>query len=77
MASVRSRLLQKPVVKRGSLSTLGWASLMRQVIARAETVGDRRVAGLKAALQGGESEALLRKLGIICENDVAREFPDP
>lgn len=53
-----------------------WTLLMRKAIERAETMQDRRLPGLRKALVDGKTEAHLRMLGIICEGDLFREFPD-
>lgn len=74
----RTRILHKPKdgPKRGAMSPVGWDALMRKVIARAEETEDRRLEGLKKACEEGRSEAFLRRMGIICEVDIVREFPD-
>jgi hypothetical protein len=76
---MRTRLLNKPKdgPKRGALSPMGWEMLMQKAIQRAEASQDRRLDGLKRAMKDGKSESFLRKLGIICEVDLLREFPDP
>lgn len=48
---------------------------MQLVIRRAEQSQDRRLLGLRAALADGKTETALRRLGIIHEIDVEREFP--
>ena len=63
--------------KRKGLSPVGWVALMRLTIARAEATGDKRLEGLRWALQEGKSEMFLRKLGVISEADIPREFPSP
>lgn len=73
----RVKQLNKPPPKRGTLSILGWDQLMRRTLAAAEARGDKRQEGLRKALREGKSEKLLRKLGIICEADIQREFPNP
>lgn len=52
-----------------------WKQLLTKAIARAESAGDRRAVGLKQALINGEAERHLRRLGIIHEVDLTREFP--
>lgn len=54
-----------------------WDNLMRKVQARAALVQDRRLQGLQGVISRGETARFLRRLGIICENDILREFPDP
>lgn len=53
-----------------------WKNLIQSAIDRAEKTNDRRVAGLKRALVSGNIEMHLRKLGIVCTEDLNREFPD-
>ena len=53
-----------------------WDHLMRRVIARATEQKDRRLAGLQGVISKGQTSKFLRKLGIICDNDILREFPD-
>jgi hypothetical protein len=53
-----------------------WQRLLQQAIRRAEQLGDRRLPGLRVALGKGESEQALRRLGIIHDGDILREFPD-
>jgi ABC-type microcin C transport system permease subunit YejE len=55
----------------------GWVKLAQLAIARAEKIKDRRLEGLRASLTNGKAERTLRQLGIICEADVDREFPNP
>ena len=52
-----------------------WTQLMRQTIQRADKLGDRRTQGLRKALADGKAEAHLRRMGVICETDLHREFP--
>jgi len=54
-----------------------WDNLMRRVIARAAQVQDRRLQGLQGVISSGETSKFLKRMGIICENDILREFPDP
>jgi hypothetical protein len=54
-----------------------WDNLMRKVMARAAEVQDRRLQGLQGVISRGETAKFLKRLGIICENDILREFPDP
>lgn len=52
-----------------------WEKLMRVVIAKAEEQGDRRIHGLRKALVDGQSERVLRMMGIIHHGDLPRVFP--
>ena len=54
-----------------------WQRLLKLVIQRAEELGDRRLPGLRRALADGISESTLRRLGIIHQGDILREFPNP
>ena len=73
--AARMRPSPKPNVKVAS-SHEDWRTLMTQAIAQAEKVGDRRAGGMRLALSTGNFQAHLRKLGIICPQDILREFPD-
>lgn len=53
----------------------GWNTLLSQAIKRAEVRGDNRLAGLKRAMVEGQAEKTLRRLGILTETDLQREFP--
>ena len=68
---VQPSVTKKPVTPRE------WDDLLRKVMARATQVQDRRLQGLQGVIPKGESQKLLRKLGIVCENDILREFPGP
>lgn len=74
---MRTRMLNSPKgdPKRGAMSPAGWEILMRKVIQRAEAQKDRRLEGLRRACQEARSESFLRKMGIICDADIDREFP--
>jgi hypothetical protein len=52
-----------------------WNALLKKSIARAEGLKDRRTEGLRAALSTNRSEVVLRRMGIITEKDILREFP--
>lgn len=70
----------KPQAKSSTLDRIPkthheWDNLMRKVLARATAQGDRRLQGLQGVISKGESAKFLRKLGIICEADIHREFP--
>ena len=67
----KTRAVQAPTLK------VEWQKLLRTAIARAEQAGDRRVHGLRQALADGESEAALRRISVIHEGDLDREFPLP
>jgi len=52
-----------------------WHRLLQQVIRRAEQLGDRQLPGLRRSLADGKAEKTLRRLGIIHDGDIEREFP--
>lgn len=54
-----------------------WHRLMQKVIARARQLKDRREPGLQSAINQGAIPQTLKRMGIICETDIRREFPDP
>lgn len=56
-------------------SAIDWERLMRKAIERAEKTKDNRLTSLKMALSQGKAQVILRKLGIIGESDLDREFP--
>jgi len=64
-----------PTKPLGPKTTHQWAQLMRSVLARAETVKHPIVNGLREAQAKGKTEEFLRRLGIICQQDIEREFP--
>jgi hypothetical protein len=51
-----------------------WKQLLRKAIIEAEASTDRRLNGLCHALANNQAEKHLRKLGIIHEGDIKREF---
>jgi len=70
----KTRLLNKPKSKNKPKSPVEWNALMRRAIARAEASRDPRLAGLREALNSGKAEHKLRRMSIISEADLAREF---
>lgn len=75
----RVRDLRKAEAQRRSPTTNGgWHRLLLAVLARARVLGDRREKGLAAVLKDrNRIPGVLRKMGIICETDIMRVFPDP
>jgi hypothetical protein len=71
----RVRTLTGAKRPRGPVDPQGWNQLMLQVIARCEKLGAPDLPGLRAALSQGKAEQLLRRLGIISQADIDREFP--
>ena len=68
---------RNPTPSKNPSDLYGWVKLAQLAIARAEKIKDRRLEGLRASLTNGKVEKTLRQLGIICEADVEREFPNP
>lgn len=59
-------------------TSIEWDRLLRQAIERAERRNDNRIQALRTALSMGQAATVLKRLGIIGENDLLREFPsDP
>jgi hypothetical protein len=54
-----------------------WHRLAVQALERAETLQDPRLNGLREAIGKGQSEPFLRKIGVVCQTDLHREFPLP
>jgi hypothetical protein len=52
-----------------------WAHLLQLVIQKAAEREDPRLHSLRQAAMDGRAESCLRKMAIICETDVMREFP--
>ena len=75
MAAVRYNKAPKSNIKMPRTHD-DWHALMLQALSRAAKMGDRRLSGMQAALASGQTEAHLRKLGIICPADILREFPE-
>jgi len=70
----RTRLLKPPPPKRGEMTAQQWMALARKALLAAEAAKDtRRAKTIQAALKGDPSK-VLRRLGIICDADIQREF---
>lgn len=74
---MRIRHLKPKSKRREPNSPQDWARLMRSVLDRAKKLRDRRVPGLEEAVRKGQARQTLKRMSIICEVDVLREFPDP
>jgi len=74
----RNRVVNRPITKtsREPKNDREWMRLMRQVIARAEQVGDPRVPALRLAINQGKVARTLKRMRIICETDIQRVFLD-
>lgn len=64
---------QKAPVPKIPTTKAEWQALLNRAIAKAESVGDRRVAGLRS---GSDPETLLRQLGLVSDADIEREFSE-
>jgi hypothetical protein len=64
---------QKTIKSPGT--TAEWNRLMRTVIGRAEQLRHKSLPGLREALAQGRAEQHLRRMGIIHQGDIEREFP--
>lgn len=63
-----------PVTPRGATTPREWRALCQKALERARKKADRRVAGLERALELNQEEKVLRSLGIVCGQDLDREF---
>lgn len=63
------------IPQKRTLTQIEWDRLLRRAIDRADLVKDSRVTALRAALAQGTASQTLKKMGIIGENDLLREFP--
>lgn len=74
MATIPRRLNPLPK-KRGVNTAHEWNRLLRSAIRMAKTAGDsRRLRTLETALQQGSARMCLKRMGIISEADLQREF---
>jgi len=53
-----------------------WILLLKKAIERAKQAKDPRLSALQEALRTSTAEKALRRMSIICEADLQREFPD-
>lgn len=56
------------------MDVLGWQALMQRTLTRLRLLG-RRNMWLEQAYMNGKSEDALRRLGILSDTDLDREFP--
>jgi hypothetical protein len=61
---------------RATKKSVNWEGLMQQAIQRATRLKDSRLRMLQAAASEGRSAIVLKKMGIVGEADLAREFPN-
>ena len=73
-AKPKPRVDQK---RAAATSPRDWTRLLVKAIAMAKKTKDRRLEGLLKAQETGTAAKYLKKLSIICEADLTREFPDP
>lgn len=69
----RTRLLTQ--TPQTMMSPADWERLASLAIAQAELVKDSRASAIKNALASGNAAQTLKRLGIIGEIDIQREFP--
>jgi len=74
--TTRTRRTNTEKVSRLPKTPFEWDNLLRKVMDRAKAQGDRRHAGLQGVIRRGDSAKVLQRMGIICEADILREFPD-
>lgn len=72
---MKSRKLNPNPPKRGAIGLNQWNLLLRKAVVRAQAANDPRVTALQQALGTGDAEKVLRRMSIICDADLAREFP--
>lgn len=77
MKMQKPRKLEPELPRRVATGPSQWNVLMRKTLARAQLIGDRRSTALQQALREGTVEKTLRRMSIVCEADILREFPDP
>lgn len=71
----KTRLLNQAPSKLGVLTPQQWVQLATKALAAAEKAKDtRRARAIQLSLQQGNPSKVLRRLGIICEADIQREF---
>lgn len=70
------QLTNKPP-RRDAGSPSQWQQLLRKAIFAAERAKDPRLASLQQALKERTAERTLRRMSIICEADISREFSTP
>lgn len=62
------------LIRRGASTPREWRDLCLKALTRARKVNDPRAVGLEKALEMKQEQRTLQALGIICEQDVDREF---
>lgn len=61
-----------------SLAPVGqsqWNQLLRRAISAAELAKDPRLTALRQAMMANTAEKTLRRMSVICDADLQREFP--
>lgn len=58
-----------------TVSPVDWERLASKAILRAERAGDSRAQAIKHAVSQGQADRILKRMGIIGETDLVREFP--
>jgi len=72
---MKTRLLETPSQSLAPKNAIEWHRLMTEVLTSAQTIESRHLPGLRLAVSKGQTEQALRRLGIICQADIEREFP--
>lgn len=72
----RVRKLNPAPQKKSAVGQSQWNQLLRRAIARAQNSQDPRLPLLQQALRAGTAEAALRRMSVICDADIDREFRD-
>lgn len=71
----KTRQLYPTLKKQGTATSQEWNRLLRKAIQMAEAGGSvRRLRMLKRALGQGKAREYLKRLSIVCEADLQREF---
>lgn len=65
----------EPIRSKGPASPAEWEKVMRQLIDRLARL-KKPHEGLKAAYVQGNSEQMLRRMSILSQTDIDREYPD-
>ncbi len=69
----KTRFMQAPAPKKASPTD--WDLLARRAILQAEKAGDSRAQAIRNAVREGTADRTLKRMGIIGETDILREFP--
>lgn len=73
---IRVRKLNPPKPSKAAMGKTQWVLLLKKAISKAQVTKDDRVQALQNALMTDTAEKVLRRMSIICDADLQREFPD-